>query len=98
MCGSCLVDILCALPPAAQCEPLVTARPSRGTAGRLNGSDKVVLRGQIGFDEQFDLGHVHTTALGGTDVNQIDSFAFSGPESRKCDRFATKMAGPPDRP
>src|SRR5205823_3978834 len=34
------------------------------TAGCINGRDKVAFRHQIRFDEQFDLVHARTTALG----------------------------------
>jgi hypothetical protein len=44
------------------------------TAGCINDNDKVAFRHQIRFDEQFDLAHARTTALGASNVKRIARF------------------------
>jgi hypothetical protein len=55
---------------AAYCNGLAVRQGHR-TAGCINGNDKLAFRHQIRFDQQFDLAHARTTALGAANVKRI---------------------------
>jgi hypothetical protein len=46
-------------------------RQGHRTAGCINGNDELAFRHQIRFDQQFDLAHARTTALGAANVKRI---------------------------